>query len=163
MIRTILAALVFLVPTTAIANSQLDRMEALSEEMNLGMAKMMAREITAAGGDPAPLMAALPDTKWDDEYRAAGRCILDKYIQAAGPAAVDSMLDQMEAMIPKLETATMESLGEDAMGIQPAGVTQEQSLEFTQSCGMIELAMRRMQDSGFSAAMMQAYQSINNN
>jgi hypothetical protein len=163
MIRTLLAALVFLVPAAAIADSQLDRMEALAEDMNLGMAKMMVREITAAGGDPAPLMAALPDTKWDDEYRAAGRCLLDKYTQAAGPAAVDLMLDQMEAMIPKLETATMESMGDDAMDIQPAGVTQEQSIEFTQSCGMIEQALRRMQESGFSAAMTQAYQSINNN
>ena len=33
------------------------------------------------------------------EYRAAGRCLLDKYAQAAGPAAVGLMLDQMEAMM----------------------------------------------------------------
>ena len=160
MIRTTLAALVFLFPATAYADSQLERLEVLSEEINLGMAKMMAREITNAGGDPAPLMAALPDTQWDDEYRTAGQCLLDKYSDAAGPDAVESILDQMETIVSTLDTATLESMEE--MDFQPVGITEEQTIAITRDCGMIELAMQRMEESGFSAAMMQAYQSINN-
>ncbi|MFL4470722.1 hypothetical protein ACERZ8_12815 [Tateyamaria armeniaca] len=161
MIRAALVSLLLLCPSALFAQSQLERLEAVSEQMNLEMAKMMAREISANGGDPAPVMAALPDTSWDDEYRAAGTCMLNQYNAAAGTQGTDSMLDKMEAMIPQLETATMESL--ENMDVRPEGVSEDQSIQIARSCGMIDLSMRRMQESGFTAAMMQAFSEAQGN
>lgn len=161
MFRPILIALTLAAPTALFADTQLDRLEALSEEMNLGMAQLMAREIAANGGDPAPMLAAMPDTSWDAEYRAAGTCMLDGYTSLIGSDGVDAMLDNMEAMLPQMATATMESMAE--MNPLPAGISQDQSIEITQSCGMMEIGMRRMQESGFTAAMMEAFSSTQGN
>ena len=161
MFRPILIALTLAAPTALFADTQLDRLEALSEEMNLGMAQLMAREIAANGGDPAPMLAAMPDTSWDAEYRAAGTCMLDGYTSLIGSDGVDAMLDNMEAMLPQMATATMESMAE--MNPLPAGISQDQSIEITQNCGMMEIGMRRMQESGFTAAMMEAFSSTQGN
>ncbi len=161
MIRIALAAVLLFAAVAAQAQSQLDRLESVSEQMNLEMAKMMAREIAANGGDPAPMLAALPDTSWDDAFRAAGTCMLDQYTAMGGPGAVDTLLDRMEAVIPQLQTATMTSL--DSLDLQPEGITQEQSAQIAQSCGFMQLSMARMQESGFTAAMMQAFQQTQGN
>ncbi|MEM6372790.1 MAG: hypothetical protein AAF727_08445 [Pseudomonadota bacterium] len=161
MLRTLLTAIFLTLPAAAIAQTQLERLEAISEEMNLGMAQMMVREIEAAGGNPAPVLAAFPDTSWDDEYRAAGTCMLDQYNAIAGQDGTNIMLDRMEAMNRQLATATMDSF--EAMDIHPDGMSEEQSMAIAQSCGIVELSMRRMQESGFSAAMMQAFSETQGN
>lgn len=161
MFRPALIALLLATPLPALAQSQLDRLEAISEDMNLGMAKMMAREIAAQGGDPTAMLAALPDNTWDDAFRAAGACTLDRYEALIGADGVETMLTKMEAMVPALETATMETM--DALNPLPPGITEEQSADIARSCGMIELSMQRMQESGFTAAMMEAFQNAQSN
>lgn len=161
MIRPALIALCLTAPLPALAQSQLDRLEVISEQMNLGMAQMMAREVAANGGDPAPVLAALPDTAWDAEFRAAGTCMLDRYNAAAGSDAVDTMLDEMEAMVPLLATASIDSMSD--MNPLPAGVTEDQSIEIANACGIVDLSMQRLEESGFTAAMMQAFASTQGN
>lgn len=159
MTRIFLIAALSTLPFSALADSQLDRLEAVSEEMNLAMAELMARELASKGADPAPMMAALPDTTWDDEHRGAGTCMLDEYRAIGGEDMVENILTNMENLVGEVATATMESLAEiDAL---PEGVTQEQSADIARSCGFIELSLKRMEESGFTAAMMKAYSTIN--
>ena len=59
-------------PTALFAQSQLDRLEALSEQMNeLMMVKMVEEMVAETGADPAPVMELIPDMSWDAEFRAA--------------------------------------------------------------------------------------------
>ncbi|MGB1276512.1 MAG: hypothetical protein ACPG77_12255, partial [Nannocystaceae bacterium] len=57
----------------------LDRFENLSEQTNVGMINVMIREIESRGGDTSDLKNALPDHTWDDTYRKAGACMMEKY------------------------------------------------------------------------------------
>ncbi|MGR3466463.1 MAG: hypothetical protein ACU0CI_01175 [Shimia sp.] len=147
-------------PTAALAETQLERLEALSEQGSEVMMEMMIREITAEGADPAPLQAAIPDMTWDDAFRDAGRCMLDAYTAELGSDGVDEMLDSLEAMYADLDDARLEDL-ED---LDPTGgkLSEEVQVRVTRECGFMELSMARMEESGFMAAMMQAAMSAEN-
>ena len=157
---TALATALTLLPAATLAQSTLDRMEAVSEKMNAVMVRMMADEMIANGADPAPLLETLPDMAWDDEMRAAGACMLTGYTDRIGEDGVEEMIANIEQVTNDLDGMTLSALS-DEMAILPDGITEEQSVEITQSCGMVQLQMKRMQDSGFAAAMMSAAQGGN--
>lgn len=136
-----------LAPLPAAAQSQLDRMEALSEQANALMNEALVAQVPELAGN-------LPDPAWDDGLRGAYSCVLDGYLDATSPAAVDGMLDAMEA---ELATATADSLmsGELGQGVQmPEGMTEAQSQALVTSCGVIDIMMSRMAESGAMAIMM---------
>jgi len=138
-------------PLPALAQSQLDRMEVLSEQANGLMNEALVAQIPALEGN-------LPDPAWDDRTRTAYSCMLDGYVDAVGEANVDQMLDQMEVA---LDGATAESLmnGEIDEGIDtPDGMTEAQTQALVQSCGVMEVMMARMAESGAMNIMMQQQQ-----
>ncbi|MDG3041993.1 hypothetical protein [Roseicyclus marinus] len=135
----------------AAAQSRLDRMQAVSERANALMNEAMIIEIPALEGN-------MPDPAWDEPMRTAYACILDGYVAASSEGAVDGMLDRMEAL---LETATVDSIltgemGDDAM--LPEGVDEAEAQAVLSGCGLMELMMTRMAESGAMGVMMQQSQ-----
>lgn len=149
------AALFVFLPVAAMADTQLERLENVAEQMSEAMFGAMVRMVEKEGGDPAPLLEAVPDSDWDADYREAGSCLLEKYVEASSTSAVDKMLDEMEAFIPKMAGIDLESLEAD-QDFLPEGVSEEYSMQVNSDCGMNELMMDRMENSGFMAAVMQA-------
>jgi hypothetical protein len=146
-----LLAAAMLVPLPALAQSQLDRMEVLSERANALMNEALVMQIPALEGN-------LPDPEWDERTRTAYACMLDGYVAAVGEDGVDGMLAQMEAA---LEGATAQQLmnGELDQGIDmPDGMTEAQTQALLGSCGVMEVMMARMAESGAMSVMMQQQQ-----
>ncbi|MHA7885750.1 hypothetical protein [Roseicyclus sp.] len=142
-----LAAVAASLPVTAAAQSQLERMEVLSERASALMNEAMIAQLPALEGN-------MPDPAWDDPMRAAYGCVLEGYVQASGEAAVDTMLDEMDAM---METATAETLMSGAFGdgVQlPEGMSEVQAQALMQDCGVMEIIMARMAESGAMQVMM---------
>ena len=165
MTRFALTAVLALMPVSAIAETQLERLERLSEEMNQVMPIMMANEIEAQGGDATALRDVadnLPD--WDGEMRAAGECIIDRYTAEAGDAEVAAMFDRMEELVDGMADMQMTEFAESdlANDMLPEGVTLEESAAITQECGMMDLQMKAMQESGLVEAMMAAGATVGN-
>jgi len=164
--RLKLATALSLVPALASADSQLDRMEGLAEGMNNVMVEMMALGVEAEGGDATvirDLKVAMPE--WDDAMRDAASCVLDRYNAAAGRDEVDAMLDRTAELIASMEGTNPEEfdalLTEEAMdGMLPSGMTTNDAGQISQECGMMELQMRDMQETGLFEAMMQAGSTI---
>ncbi|WP_439524738.1 hypothetical protein [Marivita sp.] len=144
-----------LLPFAVQAETQLERLEDVSERMNSAVMEMMVREVERQGGNPEPLRGAIPDGEWNDAYRDAGQCMLDRYTEASSQSDVDEMITKMEGMIPMMATANMEDLG-DNMDITPEGISDELSMQINNDCGMTDLMLERMQESGFTEALMQS-------
>ncbi|MGG7567091.1 hypothetical protein ACQ5SO_13130 [Rhodovulum sp. DZ06] len=148
-------------PLAAHAQSDLDRLETASEAMGDAAIRMMAREVAANGGDPAPLLAAAPDMSWDAPMRAAGACMIEAHEAEIGAAGVEEMLGKMEGFVARIAAldaagATISEVGEP--DVSPTGMSMERSQQIAMECGMVEQQMKRMQASGFAAAMMRAAQ-----
>ncbi|MGB3627374.1 MAG: hypothetical protein WA989_16195, partial [Henriciella sp.] len=158
-----LVCAIALIPGAAFAQSQVERLESLSEDMSRVMAVMMANEVEAQGGDGAALRsAASAMPPWDDRMRAAGACMLDGYESASSRAEVDSMLSNMESAINQMPSMTMTEFTESDMsdGMMPQGMTLEQTAAINEQCGVMELQMEAMQQSGFMEAMMTAGSTV---
>lgn len=149
------AALVSVLPAMAIAETQLERLEDLSERMNAAVFDAMIRMAENEGANPEPLRAAIPDGTWDDAYREAGACMLDRFSTVTTASEIDRMLDTMEVAIAQMATTNLDEIG-DEFDFLPEGVTEDMSMQINMECGMTELMMQRMEDSGFTAAMMQS-------
>jgi hypothetical protein len=111
------------------------------------MNEAMIAELPALEGN-------MPDPAWDDPMRAAYGCMLDGYIEVSGEDAVDAMLDDMEAV---MQTATAETIMSGEMGnaVQlPEGLSEAQAQSLLQSCGVMEIIMARMAESGAMQVMM---------
>lgn len=155
MYRHITVALFAVLPAMAIAETQLERLETLSERMNTVMIDAMIRMAVKEGANPDPLRAAIPDGTWDDAYREAGACMLDRFKTATTSSEIDRMLDTMEVMIAQMATTDFDEIGEE-FDFLPEGITEDMSLQIDMECGMTDLMLQRMDDSGFTAAMMQS-------
>ncbi|MEM1080986.1 MAG: hypothetical protein AAGH65_05330 [Pseudomonadota bacterium] len=130
---------------------RLERSETISERGSEITMELMLKEYTAMGADAEQLRAVIPDGAWDDEYREAGQCMLDRYDDLIGTSGVDDMLDRMEALFDELDQASatmasMEALGDINM---VEGVSTEAQMAIMGDCGLMEINMRRMQESGF--------------
>lgn len=147
---TALAA-ALIAPLSAAAQSQLDRMEVLSVQANALMNEALVLQVPALEGN-------LPAPEWDDRTRTAYSCMLDGYVEAVGEDGVDDMLDQMEVA---LDGATAEGLmnGELGQGLDtPEGMSEAQAQALVASCGVMEVMMARMAESGAVGVMMQQSQ-----
>ena len=153
--RILLAAALVIAPTVSLADSQLDRLEDISERMNDAMFEMMIREAVKEGANPTPLREAIPDAAWDDPMREAGQCMLDRFVGASSKSAVSDMLDKMDAAIPKMAELDIDTMAEE-FDFLPDGVSDELSIQINSECGVAELMMERMDASGFMRAMMEA-------
>jgi hypothetical protein len=141
-------AAALLAPLPAAAQSQLDRMEALSEQANALMNEAMIAEMPALAGN-------MPDPAWDAPMRAAYGCMLDGYVEVSGSAAVDRMLDEMEVAMATATAADIMS-GEMGQSVQlPEGLSEAQAQSLMQSCGVMEQIMARMAESGAMQIMME--------
>ncbi len=149
------AALLVAFPATAFAETQLERLESISERLNDAIFAAMIRMVEKEGGNPEPLRAAMPDGTWDDAYRDAGACIIDRYTEASSASAVDTMLDEMEAFIPRMAEMDLDAMGEEPSFL-PEGVSEDYSMTVNAECGLTDIMMERMSESGFMAAMMQS-------
>lgn len=149
------AAALAIFPTIATAETQLERLEDISERMNTGMFEVMIRMAEKEGADPEPLRAAIPDGTWDDAYREAGACMLDRFNALTTTSEIDTMLDKMDAFVAQMATMDIDD-EETQPDLLPDGVTEEMSMEINMECGVTEMMMQRMDDSGFSAALMQS-------
>lgn len=153
--QLIVAALVTACPVAVLAETQLDRLETISERMSDAMFDAMVRMVEQQGGNPEPLRAAIPESAWDDEYRAAGACLLDKFVAASSSSAVDEMLDEMEAFIPRMAEMELEAMGENT-DFLPDGISEDFSISANEECGLTDIMLDRMDESGFMATMMQS-------
>ncbi len=151
--RPIAFALAVAVPLPAMAQDRVDRMEAISEEMSQIMFEAMVEEAVKDGVDRDALAAAIPDTSWTPEMRDAGACVLQEYEDVVGSDEVLAMLDRMEAVVPTLRDVSIEDW-ENIDDLEPAGLSEEQSMEINQTCGMVELMMDMMMSSDFMSVMM---------
>ncbi|MFP7674382.1 hypothetical protein ACG74X_13625 [Marivita sp. S0852] len=153
--RIIITCVCATFPFAAVAESQLDRLENISEQMNAAMFEAMVRMAEKEGANPAPLRAAIPDGAWDDSFRKAGACLLDKYNAAAGKDEINKMLDAMDAAIPQMADMDLDSSG-DEFDFLPDGMTDDLAIQINSECGLTQLSLDRMEASGFTAALMQS-------
>lgn len=140
-----LAALSLTLATPALAETQLERMERLSEAMQV---KMFSTMLQGTDFDVASAVA------WDDEMRASAECVLDAYVAESSEEDLEAVFDQMEEIIaqPAADMAAME----EQMSNFAAPLPEERAIEINRSCGMVDLQMQKMQESGLMNAMMQA-------
>lgn len=143
---TLCLTLAFSLP--ALAQSQLDRMEVLAERAGTLTNEALALQLPQLAGN-------LPSPDWDDSLRQAYACVLDAYVDASSVSAVDRMMDDMEAA---LEGATGESIlnGEinETIGM-PDGMSPGQAQALLGECGVMNIMMMRMAESGAMEIMMQ--------
>jgi len=153
--QVLAAALFAMLPGAVLAESQLDRLESVSERMMSATLDAMVRMVEKEGGNPDPLRAALPDMDWDAEYREAGACMLERFVNASSKSAVDQMLDDMEIFIPKMAEMDIDDMDQNA-NFLPDGVSEAYSMSVNEDCGTTALLLKRLEESGFMAAMMQS-------
>lgn len=137
-------------PGFAAADALLDRMEAAAETINEMMGQAMLNDMPFLEGK-------LPETEWDAEYREIGQCMLEAYVAEVGRAETTAMIGRMETILETLEITSMEDMT-NMPNMQPEGMTEAQSAAIASDCGVVDITMRRMRESG----MMEAMQAANN-
>ena len=159
MTRLALAAALALVPLSASAQSQLDRLESISERSNDMMLGAMVQMLADEGLDTSTL-PDIPPMEWTDAMRAAGDCMLAAYTAEIGSDGVDRMLGSMETALDDMEGLSLDEMTDVTADLLPEGVTEEMSLEITQSCGMIDAQMEWMRETGVMDALFGASMQI---
>lgn len=139
-----LAAALLTLPLAAQAQSQLDRFEVLSERMTELTYQGLVEQVPALDG-------VLPSAEWDRPMRRAGRCAIRRYENAVGEAGVEAMLVELETAI---DTARPSDIldGTFSAGV-PQGLTNQDVQRINNDCGMIELQMERLAQSGAMQAL----------
>ncbi len=144
-----LAALAVLLPLAAHADAMLDRYIAASTTQAEAMQSFLVSRVP-------DLADVLPPTEWGDEEVAVAQCTLDGIRDARGEAGVEEFVAATE-MMAATPITSFGSIGAGA----PEILTDDLSMQLTQDCGGMELAMRQMQESGLmeklqDPAIMQA-------
>jgi hypothetical protein len=137
------AALIAL-PLAAQAQSQLERFEALSEQMTALTYQGLAEQYPV-------LQGILPDADWGRPERRAGRCALREYEDAVGEDGVTAMLNELEAAIGSAAPSDILD-GSFNPGV-PEGLTAAQVQQINTECGLLELQMQRLAESGAMQAL----------
>ncbi len=151
-----LAAALTLAATAAPADDRLARFETLSEESTALMLDALVGMAVAEGADPARLDGALPVFEWTDPYRDAGACMLTAYDAQIGADGTDALLARMETFLAAAEGKTLTEIAAMSDTLLPEGLSEDRSIEISQECGMMDLQVVWMEESGFMAAMMGA-------
>ncbi|QXT39372.1 hypothetical protein [Gymnodinialimonas ceratoperidinii] len=138
------AAALMTLPLAAQAQSQLDRFEALSEQMTALTYEGLAAQYPV-------LQGLLPSAEWGRPERRAGRCALRDYERAVGEDGVDAMLAEFETAIASARPADLLD-GTFSAGV-PQGLTAAQVQQINNECGLLELQMQRLAESGAMQAL----------
>ena len=85
--------------------------------------------------------------------RRAGRCALRAYEDAVGEAGVTTMLDELQAAIGTAQPSDILD-GSFTAGV-PEGLTAQDVQRINNDCGMAELQMQRLAESGVMQALQQ--------
>ena len=139
------AALLLCAATPTTAQSLFERMEVAVETMSGLMNQGLISQVPALEGN-------LPDPEWDDAMRGAYRCTFDRYVEEAGEASVEALVTQMEV---ELVDMTPERLLNGEGFDSPEGISDALAEQIATNCGVIELFMARMEESGAFGIMMQ--------
>lgn len=139
-----LAAALVTVPLAASAQSQLERFEALSEQMTTLTYQGLAQQYPVLNG-------LLPAADWGRPERRAGRCALRRYDNAVGEAGVEAMLAELESSIASARPSDLLDGTFDA-GV-PQGLSAAEVQQINTDCGLLELQMQRLAESGAMQAL----------
>lgn len=139
---TLAATLTLLAAPAAFAQSDLERLETYTVAAGENLESFM----TAIAPELGPVM---PEWTWDEELRTAGSCTLDMIRDEGGAEAVESYLASLETF-STMELTSMQQMAMDT----PVPVNAAFAERAGAACGSAEIAMRRMQESGFMEAMM---------
>lgn len=137
-----LAAALTLLAAPAFAQSELERLEVASVAAGQNLEAFMTSVAPELG-------TAMPDWTWDIEMRTAGSCTLDMIRAEGGADAVISYLTSLETF-STMELTSMQQMATDT----PVPVNTTFAERAGRECGSAEIALRRMQESGFMDAMM---------
>ena len=145
-----------LTPYAATAETQAERFETLTEDMTQVMWGMMATEAENAGGDGTAIRAAIGKFAWTDALDAATTCVLDRYTTQIGSDGIDDLFDRMDRMIGEMDGMSITQFSEDIdpTELMPAGMTEAQSIEINEACGMADAQLEMMEQTGFTAALI---------
>ncbi len=147
MIRPLaIGAALALLPLTASAQSTFDRFQAVAEAMNAMMNDAFVAEIPALEGN-------LPDPEWDEPMLAAYSCMYDGYVGRVGEEPVADMVTEMEEMLETIDPVVLIEGG--AAVENPAGISDDEALQIVTDCGLMEVYMARMAESGAMQILMQ--------
>ncbi|MEM0912573.1 MAG: hypothetical protein AAGJ37_16485 [Pseudomonadota bacterium] len=147
---------ILLTANVAYADSQLERMEVLSEELSQLMYDAMIDEVAAEGVDVSNLKKLVPDVGWDGPMRDAAKCVLGKYEDKIGSKGIDEMLDKLEGILPELRKGGGMQALEAMPDIQPKGISDEEAIALNQECGMVDQMQKNMMADGFMTELMKA-------
>ncbi|MBF9043329.1 hypothetical protein HKCCE4037_08325 [Rhodobacterales bacterium HKCCE4037] len=139
-----IAALLTVPATAAFAQSELDRFEAASERVTA----LTYQGIAAQYGVDA---SVFPDAAWDRPMRRAGRCILRAYESEVGSDGVEVFLSGFETAVQSASPTAI--LDGSFSGQLPEGLTQQRQQQIANECGMLELEMTRLAESGVLQAL----------
>ena len=141
MIRTALFLTALAAPAMAQSSEALDRLEAASEEMNRNFEAYYLSRVPS-------LARVMPEVEWDEAYRETGRCILRRIEEQRGADGVADYLEAIEAYAAR----PVETFDDMTTG-QPVILRDDLAISIGQECGVVEVAMARMRDSGFFEAI----------
>ena len=119
----------------------LTRLETATEQGGAQLSKFLLSR--------APELAPnLPSWEWDDAYRIAGGCFLDNLQASQGGGYVEQYLTALEAYAATPVTSLEQTSN------QPPLMTAPPVMAAMQGCGIQQIVMKRMTDSGLMGAMM---------
>ena len=90
----------------------------------------------------------LPNWEWDDTYRSAGGCFLDNLQASQGGDYVERYLAALEGYAAQPITSLEQT------GSQPPEMMAPPVMAAMQGCGIQQIVMQRMTESGLMGAMM---------
>lgn len=131
-------------PNLAFAQSELEQFEAIGE----AMASKMNRLFVAQNPQVAEF---LPEVEWDDEFRASAKCMIDAFRAEGGDDFIEQMLVKGNEFVDKDFTSFTEF--QEHANFMPDTIGQNRQIEISSECGMTELTIERMQESGFAEAL----------
>jgi len=134
-----------LLPLSMKAQTELEQFEEIAEAMSTKMNQIFLSK------DPS-LKSVLPAVEWDDEFRSAAECALDKYRSEGGDDFVAQMLKNGKQFV-STEITEFEDI-EKALDFMPDGISDQRQIEISQECGLTQLTLKRMEDSGFAEALI---------
>ncbi len=150
MIRILTLTTLLALPLSAAAETELERLERLTTQLSEKMYAHIVKEFPQAEGN-------LPDPSWNDETRAAAQCSVTEWRAEIGDAAVNEMLDKMEAELAK----PIDDFAAWAAGNQlESPLTDEQSIAIEEKCGMAEAMTNKMMSDPKMPDLMQAMQAV---
>lgn len=134
-------ALALLPGFAAAQDAAIDRIAAA----NVAMAQQMEGFYLSRAPE---LEGKMPDYTWDAELRDAGSCFVEGYREERGDDGLDAYLTAMETWAAT-DITSFEQLN---FGM-PDVLTEPLPQRLTQECGVMEISIRRAQESGFIEAL----------